>query len=144
MSESITESSKLFQYGGVPAGSEHKGKVVVSLGRTDILRADVQVVREGGANNLHSHSGTAGFWYVLSGKARFYEGAPTGGSVVIGEFVEDEGVIVPRDVPYWFESASDEPLELLHVSARDPRVADRRTDHEPRRGKLAGESGESV
>lgn len=140
MSENDSESTKVFGYDGVPADSEHKSKVVLSLGRTDILRAGVQIVREGGANNLHSHSGNDGFWYVLSGKARFYGGLPDeGGSSVLGEFGKDQGVIVPRDVPYWFESASDDPLEILHVAARDPRVPDRRTDHEPRRKKLAGE-----
>lgn len=141
MSDQVTESTEVFNYGGIPTGKDHKGKVVVPLGRTDILRAGVQIVREGGANNLHSHSGNDGFWYVLSGKARFF-GQPSGDGAVqmIGEFEKDQGVIVPRNFPYWFESAADEPLEILHVSAHDPRAADRRTDHEPRRGRLAWES----
>ena len=37
-------------------------KAIVSLCQTDIIRGAVQVVREGGDNNLHSHTGMDGFW----------------------------------------------------------------------------------
>jgi mannose-6-phosphate isomerase-like protein (cupin superfamily) len=55
-----------------------------------------------------------GMWMVLTGRARFYGE----GDEVIGEFGPLEGVYIPRDVKYWFESASeDEPLQLLQVEA---------------------------
>ena len=49
------------------------GKGFVALGRKDIVRGVVQVVKkDGGENNLHYHSGIASFWMVLKGRVRFY------------------------------------------------------------------------
>ena len=48
------------------------GKAIVQLAGSDIIRGRVQVVREGGENNLHSHRGMDGFWMVLAGRVRFY------------------------------------------------------------------------
>ena len=44
------------------------GKGIVQLAQSDIIRGRVQIVREGGENNLHSHTGMDGFWFVLAGK----------------------------------------------------------------------------
>jgi len=89
-------------------------KGFVSLGRRDIVRGAVQVVKKhGGENNLHYHSTSASFWMVLKGRVRFY--GP--GDVVIGEFGPNEGTITPRYSRYWFENVGDEDLEILQVSA---------------------------
>lgn len=48
------------------------GKSIVQLAESDIIRGCVQIVREGGENNLHSHKGMDGFWLVLRGRAKFY------------------------------------------------------------------------
>lgn len=53
-----------------PDGQQN-GKAIVSLCQTDIIRGAVQVVKEGGDNNLHSHTGMDGFWMVLKGAVRF-------------------------------------------------------------------------
>src|SRR5437868_11936081 len=74
-----------------------KGKKFVWLARSDILVAAVQLVREGGENNLHSHSSVDGFWMVLSGRVKFYGDNDT----VLGEFGKHEGVLVPRNFKYW-------------------------------------------
>jgi mannose-6-phosphate isomerase-like protein (cupin superfamily) len=92
-----------------------KPKTIVWLTRTDHLFADVQVITHGGETNLHSHSHLDGFWFVLSGRARFYGE----GDRVLGELGKHEGILLPRGTPYWFESASDEPLELLPLEASD-------------------------
>jgi mannose-6-phosphate isomerase-like protein (cupin superfamily) len=92
-----------------------KPKTIVWLARTDHLFADVQVITQGGETNLHSHSHLDGFWFVLSGRARFYGE----GERVLGELGKHEGILLPRGTPYWFESASDEPLELLQLEASD-------------------------
>jgi mannose-6-phosphate isomerase-like protein (cupin superfamily) len=92
-----------------------KPKTIVWLARTDHLFADVQVITQGGETNLHSHSHLDGFWFVLSGRARFYGE----GDRVLGELGKHEGILLPRGTPYWFESASDEPLELLQLEASD-------------------------
>lgn len=92
-----------------------KAKTIVWLCRTDRMICDVQVLREGGETNLHSHSHLDGFWFVLSGRAKFYGE----GDVVIADLGPKEGVLLPRGSKYWFESSSDEPLELLQVEAAD-------------------------
>jgi len=89
-------------------------KGFVSLGRRDIVRGAVQVVKKnGGENNLHYHSTSASFWMVLKGRVRFY--GP--GDVLIGEFGPHEGTITPRYSRYWFENVGEEDLEILQVSA---------------------------
>src|SRR5690606_40778727 len=64
---------------------------------------------------LHSHSGNDGFWFVLSGRARFYDENDN----VFADVGPHEGVLVPHSTPYWFESADDATtLEILHVGSR--------------------------
>jgi mannose-6-phosphate isomerase-like protein (cupin superfamily) len=90
------------------------GKGFVNLGRRDIVRGAVQVVKKnGGENNLHFHTTSASFWMVLKGRVRFY--GP--GDVLIGEFGPHEGTITPRYSRYWFENVGDEDLEILQVAA---------------------------
>ena len=90
-----------------------ENKHAVFLARTDHLLATVQVLREGGENNLHSHPHQDGFWMVLSGAVRFYGE----NDAVIAELGKNEGVLIPRGTKYWFESSSSEPLEILQVEA---------------------------
>src|SRR5947207_12385975 len=90
------------------------GKGFVNLGRKDIVRGIVQIVKKrGGENNLHYHTTSATFWMVLKSRVRFY--GP--GDVVIGEFGPREGTITPRYARYWFENVGEEDLEILQVSA---------------------------
>jgi mannose-6-phosphate isomerase-like protein (cupin superfamily) len=101
-----------FAYTKPTEGNSAKG--FVSLGRRDIARGIVQVVKKnGGENNLHYHSTSASFWMVLKGRVRFY--GPD--DVLIGEFGPHEGTITPRYSRYWFENVGDEDLEILQVSA---------------------------
>jgi mannose-6-phosphate isomerase-like protein (cupin superfamily) len=103
------------------------GKGMVRLGRKDIVRGVVQVVKKhGGENNLHYHTDIASFWMVLKGRVRFY--GP--GDVVIGEFGPHEGTITPRYSRYWFENIGDEDLEILQVAAFSSEKAEKsgRTD----------------
>ena len=90
-------------------------KKVQFLARTDRIFSAVQVLKSGGENNLHSHAHLDGFWFVLKGRARFYSDL----TAVAAEIGEHEGVLVPRGVKYWFESAGDEPLHLLQVECSD-------------------------
>jgi mannose-6-phosphate isomerase-like protein (cupin superfamily) len=95
-------------------GEVSVAKGFVSLGRKDIVRGNVQIVKKhGGENNLHYHTSSASFWMVLKGRVRFY--GP--GDVVIGEFGPHEGTITPRYARYWFENVGEEDLEILQVSA---------------------------
>jgi mannose-6-phosphate isomerase-like protein (cupin superfamily) len=90
-----------------------KQKAVHYLCESDIVKATVQIIPEGGDNRLHYHPGADGFWMVLQGRIRFY--GPDG---VIGEYGPHEGILMPRNARYWFESADlSVELHLLYVAA---------------------------
>jgi mannose-6-phosphate isomerase-like protein (cupin superfamily) len=94
----------------IPA-SANKG--LVRLCATGMTKGVVQIIQEGGENNLHYHERMDSFWMVLKGRVRFY--GP--GDNLIGEYGPMEGLITPAGARYWFEKASDEDLELLQVAS---------------------------
>ena len=96
---------------------------------SDLMKVQVQVVKDGGENNLHTHTGEDAFWYVINGAVRFYGE----GDKVIGEYQKGEGLLVPRGFKYWFESASSEALEVLRVTAKDQNVDNKRVDLSPQK-----------
>ena len=102
-------------------------KAGILLAQTDLVRARVQVIREGGANNLHWHLGVDTVWMVLKGRARFY--GPD--NVLIADLGVHEGMVTPRGNQYWFESAGEEELELLQIAAFEKSVRARKVDMEP-------------
>ncbi len=106
-----------------------RGKGIVQLAKSDIIRGRVQIVSEGGENNLHSHNGMDGFWMVLEGKVKFY--GP--GDVLIGEFAKHEGILIPRGAQYWFESSGDEPLQILQMAGFEKGVKVERVDVAPQK-----------
>ena len=108
-------------------------KQFVRLCNTDISLVAVQILGEGGENNLHSHSAMDGFWFVLEGRARFYGEEDK----LIGDLGKYEGVMVPRGVPYWFESAGDVPLQILQVESKAQNIAEKRTDFTPLKASAA-------
>jgi mannose-6-phosphate isomerase-like protein (cupin superfamily) len=118
-----------FAYAKPSGVSAAKGRV--NLGKSDIVRGVVQVVKkQGGENNLHFHTTSASFWMVLKGRVRFY--GPD--DALIGEFGAHEGTMTPRYARYWFENVGDEDLEILQVSAfADSSASSGRTDAAPQR-----------
>jgi mannose-6-phosphate isomerase-like protein (cupin superfamily) len=94
-------------------------KQVAKLCRTDLIKAEVQLVRQGGENNLHAHPHRDEIFWVLAGCVRFYGE----GDVVLAELERNNGIVIPRAFPYWFESVGDEELEVLLVAAADSPVA---------------------
>jgi mannose-6-phosphate isomerase-like protein (cupin superfamily) len=106
-----------------------KGKNVTELVRTDLIRANVQVVTDGGETNLHAHTGMDATWTVLQGAATFYGK----GDEVIAKLEKHEGILITRATPYWFESSGDEPLVILHVMAYQPGATAKRIDYTPRK-----------
>jgi mannose-6-phosphate isomerase-like protein (cupin superfamily) len=105
-----------------------KGKKTTELVRTDLIRANVQVVTEGGENNLHAHTGMDAIWVVLQGEVTFYGQ----GDKVVAKLKKHQGILIPRPNPYWFESSGDEPLVILHVMAYQPGATVKRIDYTPR------------
>jgi mannose-6-phosphate isomerase-like protein (cupin superfamily) len=96
---------------------------------SDLMKVQVQVVKNGGENNLHTHTGEDAFWYVISGAVKFYGE----GDKLVGEYKKGEGILVPRGYKYWFESASSEPLEILRVTAKDQNIDNKRVDLSPQK-----------
>lgn len=107
------------------------GKASVRLCESDVIKGLVQVVQDGGENNLHYHKTNDGFWLVLGGRARFY--GP--GDELIDELGPNEGILIPRNARYWFERVGDEELEILRVggSAVIGAKDSGRTDSEPQK-----------
>lgn len=112
-------------------------KVNTLLAKSNLSRAMVQVVREGGENNLHYHSKVDGFWFVLKGQARFY--GPD--DKLIAECGPQEGMIIPQYARYWFEKTGPEDLEILLVQAFDEAAQSEsgRTDSAPKKRERTNE-----
>jgi mannose-6-phosphate isomerase-like protein (cupin superfamily) len=104
-------------------------KKTMQVCNSDLMKVQVQVVKNGGENNLHTHTGDDAFWYVISGAVKFYGE----GDTLIGEYQKGEGILIPRGFKYWFESAATEPLEILRVTAKDQSVENKRVDLSPKK-----------
>jgi mannose-6-phosphate isomerase-like protein (cupin superfamily) len=104
-------------------------KKTLTVCSSDLMKVQVQVVKDGGENNLHIHTGDDAFWYVITGAVKFYGE----GDKLIGEYQKGEGILIPRGFKYWFESASKEPLEILRVTAKDQNVENKRVDLSPQK-----------
>lgn len=89
-----------------------KKKVHVKLAGTNNVRASIQILREGGENNLHYHPNMDLIYMVLKGKIRFY--GPE--DKVIGEYGPLQGVLLPENSRYWFESVGTEEAHLLQIA----------------------------
>ena len=76
----------------------------------------IQIMKKGQGNSMHSHTDQDGYWFVLTGRARFH-GI---GEEILAEVGANEGVYVPHHTRYWFESVDDEPLQILRVSQLIP------------------------
>ena len=100
-------------------------KKTLHVCNSDLMKVQVQVVKDGGENNLHTHTGDDAFWYVIRGAVKFYGE----GDKLVGEYQKGEGILIPRGYKYWFESAAPEPLEILRVTAKDQNVENQRVDH---------------
>ena len=106
---SRTEEPTLFKY---TTPVTEKPKTIVRLCRTDLLYSSVQVLKEGGENNLHYHAGVDIAWMVLKGRVRFY--GP--GDVVIGG-----KKLKPREV----EKLLSDRMAVIAVGDIDPEKMER-------------------
>jgi mannose-6-phosphate isomerase-like protein (cupin superfamily) len=96
-----------------PASDQPKD--IVPLVRTRLGRMAVQVVHEGGENNLHYHSNSDTTWFVLRGHVKFY--GPE--DVLIAELGPEEGIAIPGGARYWFEKTGSVDLEILQCVSFD-------------------------
>jgi mannose-6-phosphate isomerase-like protein (cupin superfamily) len=110
---------------------EGRQKIVVRMGSTPTVKTFVQCVNvDGGENNLHAHPNTDGFWFVLTGRSRWYGEDDQ----LLAELGRHESIMIPRGTKYWFEASGDQPLEVLHVACTRDGVDARsdRVDFAPR------------
>jgi len=122
----MEKEAQLFKYERPEFDGVKKSMLICS---SDILRGHIQVVKNGGENNLHAHTGMDAIWIVLQGAVTFYGQ----GDEVVGKLDKHQGILIPRATPYWFESAGDEPLVILHVMAYQPGAVAKRIDYTPRK-----------
>jgi mannose-6-phosphate isomerase-like protein (cupin superfamily) len=94
-------------------------KQIANLMRGDLVRLNVQIVKEGGENNLHYHTGGDTVWMVLKGAARFY-GV---GDKLLGEIGPNGGILLPGGSRYWFEKVGADDLEILQIVCKEQRNA---------------------
>ena len=106
-----------------------KGKGIVRLCRSDIVYATVQVLQDGGENNMHAHPAQDGVWIVLKGRVKFYGKD----NAVLAELGPMQGIHIPRGFYYWFESSSTEKLEILQLEAIDKSVKNERLNATPQK-----------
>ena len=93
------------------------GKKATALAASDILSGSVLVANRGlGETVMHSHRSMDQIFYVLDGQATFY----TDEDEVVAVLGRNQGILVPRDAHYWYESTAEENLVVLHVIARAP------------------------
>jgi len=103
------------------------GKDFGFLARSDIANLSWQIVAGGGENNLHAHTGSDEIWFVLEGEVTFY----TEGDREVAKLGRWGGLLIPRNVPYWFESSGSEPLVTLRFGAVSQKDKDARVDLTP-------------
>ena len=92
------------------------------------MKVQVQVVKNGGENNLHTHTGEDAFWYVISGAVKFYGE----GDKLVGEYKKGEGLLVRAAISTGLK-CSPEPLEVLRVTAKDQNIDNKRVDLSPQK-----------
>jgi mannose-6-phosphate isomerase-like protein (cupin superfamily) len=107
-------------------GRPKKTERLITGKDSTLLGLGMQVVLEGGETNRHAHTGQDAAWLVLEGRARFY--GKTDNDVF--ELNPLEGIFIPDGQDYWFESASDKPLKILRMSARNPQTQSKRLNYE--------------
>lgn len=113
-----------------------KKKIHVRLAGTNTVRAQIQILTEGGETNLHYHPHADLIYMPVQGRVRFY-GA---GDKVLGEFGPHEGILLPANSRYWFESIGDEELHLLQIAGFPTGEKHKRVDVVPPKHKDGGRS----
>jgi mannose-6-phosphate isomerase-like protein (cupin superfamily) len=92
-----------------------EGRSDTLVASTDLLRIRLKVYASGGENVLHHHTNEDHSFVVLQGQATFHIGEDDKVRVV-GAY---EGVMIPRNVAYWFQSTGADNLVMLRSGAAE-------------------------
>ena len=124
-----------FAFQRPPGELEPGRKMHIKLAGTDTCRAQVQILKKGGENNLHYHPNMDLIYMVLKGKVAF-DGPD---DKVIGEYGPHEGLLLPENSRYWFGAIGDEEAWLLQIAGY-PKGAEmsKRIPVEPARADAGG------
>jgi quercetin dioxygenase-like cupin family protein len=90
-----------------------QGRLDTVLAQTDTMQVRVKCYAAGGENALHTHPSEDHTFVVLAGKARFW-----GKDGEVATLGRNQGIMLPANCFYWFESCADEPLVLLRIGAK--------------------------
>jgi mannose-6-phosphate isomerase-like protein (cupin superfamily) len=123
---------KVFQVRPKPQGA---GRRVERLAGNDLMTVLLHVVASGGENNLHAHMAQDATWFVFQGEVTFYGE----GNRIIAKLGPQEGIFIPRETPYWFQSSSQEELIMVRTSGRAQNIPNNRVDYAPRKGSFPSE-----
>jgi mannose-6-phosphate isomerase-like protein (cupin superfamily) len=112
---SLTETAQLEKFTLRGTQLLTSGRAMAPLASSGGLRLNVKVYAEGGENSLHAHDREEHAFFVLAGEATFTdaEGTPT----VLQPY---EGMMVPKDAYYMFQSSGAENLVLLRIASDVP------------------------
>lgn len=126
---------RLTRFGYEPDDGRDFPKKSIRLLRTETLTVSAQIINAGGETNMHSHTNADEAWIVTAGRARFYgvSDDPKKEEEIVAELGPREGIMIPKGVAYWFESASDDQLELYRVSSVYNDIAAERVNYQPLR-----------
>lgn len=111
----LEAESKIHSFAFAPPKIEigtAKKKVHIKLAGTNSFRASIQILHKGGENNLHYHPNMDLIYMVMKGRIKFY--GP--GDKVIGDYGPNEGLLLPENSRYWFESVGDEEAWLMQIA----------------------------
>jgi mannose-6-phosphate isomerase-like protein (cupin superfamily) len=92
-----------------------QGREDTPLAATDLLKLRLKVYAAGGENAMHMHPYEDHSFIVLQGQATFFIGTDDNVKVLN----KNEGVMLPRLVPYWFQSSAAENLVMIRVGAAE-------------------------
>jgi mannose-6-phosphate isomerase-like protein (cupin superfamily) len=93
----------------------------------------VQIVKDGGENNLHYHTNASQVYFVIAGQVRF-NGVDDS---VISELGPQQGIFIPAGARYWFEKTGSEDLQMLQIVARSGGKSER-LDIQPKKEWMDG------
>ena len=99
-----------------------EGRNVQRMVYTDNLTVLAHVWKKGGETALHSHHSSDASWVVLDGEATFYDEHDQ----VMGKLRHGDGIFIPHNVKYWFESTAEEPLVMVRAASKPAGVGDDR------------------
>ena len=108
-------------------------KTIAWLVKDPQFTVAVQVVKDGGENNLHYHTNASQVYFVIAGNVRF-NGVR---EKVISELGPLQGIFVPAGARYWFEKTGSDDLQMLQIVARTGAKSER-LDIEPQKEWMNG------